>query len=295
MLLGATWFAYHHSIGTLFASLGADSPLAYLGLVPMISLVLILVMARPAVGELEVHDRYLDRMAATVGLAIAVAVMLVLPARLSTFFWMWRLDLLTLPLFVAAGIALLFGTRTLLRTRMGVLFLFLSWPLPFRWMLTAWLEPFSSLTVRAVHLITTVIPVARSVGMPSDAAFEIDGPAGTIRVVIATVCSGANSLLGFLLVAAAVLIASTGTRRQKRRWLLFGAVLVWLLNLARITFILVMGRLWGEELAIGTLHPYVGLVLFAAGIGVLVMWALPRFGIELGRPGSRGGRSPPRR
>ena len=284
LLLGATAVAYHHSLGTLFASLGVDSPLAYLGLVPFISAALIVATARPTVAELEVHDRYLDRMIATVTLVISAAVMLVLPARLSTFFWMWRLDLLTMPLFVAAGIALLFGSRILFRTRMGVLFGFLAWPLPFRWLLSSWLDPFSAFTVRGVHLITKVLPVAHSVGNPADATFEINGPAGTIRVVIATVCSGANSLLGFLLVASAILIASTGPRRQKRRWLLFGAVLVWLLNLGRITFILVMGRLWGEHLALGVLHPYVGLILFAGGIGFLVMWALPRFGIELGRP-----------
>ena len=284
LVIAATAVAYHHSLGTLFASLGVDSPLAYLGLVPFIGAVLIFTTARPTAAELDVHDRYLDRMIATVALVISLAVMLVLPARLSTFFWMWRLDLLTMPLFVAAAIALLFGSRILFRTRMGVLFLFLSWPLPFRWVLSSWLDPFSALTVRAVHLITNVVPVAHSVGNVADATFEINGPGGAIRVVIATVCSGANSLLGFLLVAAAILIASTGSRRQKRRWLLFGSVLVWLLNLARITFILVMGRLWGEHVAMGILHPYVGLVLFAAGVGFLVMWALPRFGIELGRP-----------
>ena len=285
VVLVAVLVAYHHSLSTLIDGLGVDSPLAYLGLVPIIGFMMIAVAIRPAVGEPDVHDRYLDRMLGIVGLAIPVAVMLVLPARLSTFFWMWRLDLVTLPLFVGAAIALVFGTRTLFRVRAGVLFLVLAWPLPFRWAMNTWLEPFSGLTVRAIRGAMSVVPVAKAVGNPADASFEIAGPAGPIRVVIATVCSGANSLVGFLLVALAVLAVSTGPRRQKWRWVLVGSAAVWALNVIRIVTILVMGKFWGEDFAIGVLHPVIGLMLFAGGVGFLVLWLLPRMGISLGRPG----------
>ena len=53
-----------------------------------------------------------------VGLRLAIN--LLLPIRLSTLFWVWRVDLVSLPLFVAGAIALLFGVRALWRQRLPV-------------------------------------------------------------------------------------------------------------------------------------------------------------------------------
>ena len=58
----------------------------------------------------------------------AVAVNMLLPDKLSAMFWVWRIDLLTLPVFVAGATAIIFGVRVLWRQKLAVSYLFLAWP-----------------------------------------------------------------------------------------------------------------------------------------------------------------------
>ncbi len=57
--------------------------------------------------------------------------------------------------------------------------------------------------------------------------------------------------------------------------------MVWVFNLFRILSIFVVGRLWGERVAIDGFHPYVGLVTFSLATGFAIAF-LPRFGITFG-------------
>ena len=276
-LVTAVLVAYHYSLESVFRQLGADSPLAYLGLVPFVAAGFGVVLARPRVGELSVHDRYLDCMIGVPAMLVPIFVMVVLPARLSTFFWYWRIDLLTLPLFVAGLVALLFGTRTLLRTKASILYLALVWPVPIQFLLSRWLDEFTSLSIRAVTMICHVVPLATPFGTV-DGAFTIDGPAGKFDLVVASACSGANSLLGFLLLAVPTAVIAVGTRRRKVAWLAVGSVVVWIVNVLRILVVFTAGKLWGETVAIDGFHPYIGLVAFALATAAMV-WVMPRFGL----------------
>src|SRR3981081_3132517 len=49
--------AYHYSLTTIIRSLNSETPLAYLGLVPVIALLLAVVRIRPAPYEPPIHDR----------------------------------------------------------------------------------------------------------------------------------------------------------------------------------------------------------------------------------------------
>src|SRR5215813_10541930 len=106
--IGLILVAYHTSLRTLLDGLSLDTPLAHLALVPVISMLLALVARSQPAGP-EIHDRQLDWIVGLPLVATALACNLLLPARLSTLFWLWRVDLLTLPFFVAGVIALLFG------------------------------------------------------------------------------------------------------------------------------------------------------------------------------------------
>lgn len=283
-LLGFVIVAFHYSLRSVLGALGADSPLAYLGIVPVIALGFGIVLARPRHDELEVHDRYLDLIIGIPAIIVPLLVMIVLPTRMSTFFWLWRIDLLVLPLFVAGVVALLFGSRTLFRIKPAIAFLLLAWPVPFRMVVARWLEPFAELSTTAVGAAVRVLPVAsRAPGRPEE--FVIPGPAGEFSLLVASQCSGANSLLGFLLLAGPTAWVASGPRRNKWGWLATGAVLIWALNVARILVIFTVGRFWGETVAVDAFHPYIGLVTFAIGTGVMV-WLMPRFGLHFGS-GSR--------
>src|SRR3981081_4523845 len=81
-------------------------------------------------SEPDIHDRQLDYIVGIPLVVGAVAIAYALPARLSTMFWVWRIDLLSLPLFAAGTVALVFGVRALWRMRAAIALLLLGWPLP---------------------------------------------------------------------------------------------------------------------------------------------------------------------
>lgn len=279
LAVGLVVMAYSTSLWTLLRGVAVDTPLAHLGLVPLVAAGLILTLARPRAGEPEIHDRHLDLIVGVPLVVFSVTCLVVLPVRLSTMYWLWRIDLLTLPLFAAGVIAMLFGTRMLWRVRAGVLFLFLAWPVPFRWLVSATLDPLTERTAWAVSKVLALVPLAVPV-VGDGAAFDIPFEAEPFRVQVASACSGANSLLGFVLVASALAIVLRGSRAAKFAWVLAGSALVVGLNVARILAIIAVGRRFGERAAIDVLHPYVGLFAFSVGVLVMVLVS-PRFGLEL--------------
>ncbi|MBU6215526.1 MAG: archaeosortase/exosortase family protein [Acidobacteria bacterium] len=271
--------AYHTSLWSLLRGVTVDTPLAYLGLVPIIAAALGYALARPAATEPEIHDRMVDRIVGIPLVAAALFALILLPPRLSVVYWLWRIDLLTMPLFVAGVVTLLFGVRMLWRTKAAVAFLFLAWPMPARWAVSTLLDHLSDLTAGAVRIIVSVVPLATPV-VGDDTSFVIPHGVDGFRVQIASACSGANGLVGFLLVAGAVSIALRGGRLRKMAWLLTGSVLMIALNIVRILLILFVGRFAGETASIDVLHPGVGLVTFNLGVLAMVLVA-HRFGLHL--------------
>ncbi len=272
--------AYHYSLSTLFKTLQSDTPLAYLGLVPLIALGLAAVRSRPSAGEPAIHDREVDYIVGVPLLLASLAVNIFMPVRLSSFFWLWRIDLLALPLFVAGAIALLFGVRTLWRGRIPILFLFLAWPLPYTTLLNHGLQSFTNVTIAAVNGVLKVVPVAHRVSGGDGSIFQIVHGSKAFPVSIASACSGVNGVVGYALVAIAFLAIVHGRFLAKIAWLILGLVLVWALNVVRIMMILAAGAQWGERIAIDGLHPYLGLVTFSVGVLIMLM-LMGRFGLEV--------------
>lgn len=272
--------AYRTSLATLVESMRLDTPLAHLALVPFISLALAYAARNNSSGP-PIHDRQLDWIVGLPLGLIALVANFVLPARLSSEFWLWRVDLLTLPLFVAAIVSLLFGVRTLWKYRLAVGFLFLAWPVPFTWVLDRWLGRLTEATVGALNWTLHHITWATKVP-GADALFQVDSNGVPVQMSVASACSGANGMVGFVLVASAFLLVVKGNRWLKLTWLLTGALLVWVLNVGRILVIFWAARKWGERVAIDGFHPYVGLVVF--NIAVLVMVLTMRlFGLRFRR------------
>jgi exosortase/archaeosortase family protein len=281
LALLAVLLCYHTSLWTLMRGLTVDTPLAYLGLVPIIAAVLGYALARPSINEPNIHDRHIDRIVGVPLVLAGFASLVLLPARLSTMYWLYRIDLLTMPLFVAGVVALAFGVRMLWRTKAAVLFLFLAWPIPIRGVVTLGLEPLTGLTAGAVRMVVGVIPVATV--MPGDGiTFQIvhGGAQGTFLVQVASACSGANGLLGFLLVASAFTLVARGTKSAKFAWLAAGTAQVWVFNVIRIVAILAVGKFFGETASIEILHPVAGLFTFNIAVLIMVLQA-HRFGLAL--------------
>jgi exosortase/archaeosortase family protein len=272
--------AYHYSLLTLVQEMGQQTPLAYLGLIPLIALLLGVVLARPRRGEPQIHDRYLDYIIGVPLLALAMALLVLAPGALPSLYWLHRLDLLSLPLFVAGAISLAFGTRTLVRIRAAVAFLFLAWPYPYVVFLDHELSWFTDTTAAAVRTVLHVIPVA-SVAPDGDfVVSHVTGLSQIFTVSVSSTCSGINSGLGFLVVGAAATTLMSGRRMLRVLWLAAGTTLLFVVNVGRILLVLAAGRLWGETFAIDIFHPVVGLVMIL-GATLVMLILLPRFHISL--------------
>lgn len=281
VVVAATAGAYYYSLATLVRGVTADSPLAYLGLVPFIVLALAVARGLAPRDEPDINDRHVDYIIGLPLLLVALAAVLVLPLQQSTFFWLWRIDLLSLPFFVAGAISLVFGIRALWQLRLPVAFLFLAWPVPFSTVLTGLLDASTALTTTTVSAITRVLPLAQVVPGYDGSVFSVDNAGQTFLIAIASACSGVNGVIGFLLIGVAFGVLVRGDLLRKSIWLIGGMVLVWLINLGRILLIFAVGRAWGEAVAIDWVHPIVGLVFFNVGVLAMVL-AMPFFQLRLG-------------
>jgi hypothetical protein len=232
VLVAAVVAAYHYSLTTLVQSLNLDTPLAYIGLVPVIAAGLAALRSRPRQAEPAIHDRQLDYIVGLPLLAVALATNLLLPRRLSAMFWVWRIDLLSLPFFVAGVSAVLFGVRALWRQRLAVGYLFLAWPVPYSLLLLRELGAFTGLTLDGLRTLLHVVPVATPLPSSDGSVFTVVHNGHPFSLSVVSACAGVNGMVGFLLVGLAFAAAVTGPRLRKALWLTLGLVLLWTVSLA---------------------------------------------------------------
>ena len=275
VLLASVLVAYNYSLSTLLQTADQQTPLAYISLVPAIALALAAIRARPLKPEPPIYDRHVDY---TIGIPLilaAVAINELLPARMSAMFWVYRVDLLTLPIFVAGAVAIIFGSRVLWRQRLAVLFLFLAWPYPYQKYLLGVLNAFTTLTLLAMQKIAVWTHLAKPASSLDNTLFVVTHHGSTFALSVVSACSGVNGVVGFLLVGSAFAAIVRGPVVRKVLWLLGGMALLWAINLVRITFIFFAGKEWGESVAINVFHPFIGLVTFSLGVLAMILLIKP--------------------
>ena len=281
VLVTVVAIAYNYSLTTLLQNAGQETPLAYVSLVPAIALALAAIRSRPLKPEPPIHDRHVDYTVGIPLMAAALAVNLLLPQRMSAMFWVYRIDLLTLPFFVAGAVAIIFGVRVLWRQKLAVLYLFLAWPYPYQSVLLRVLNAFTAATIWGINQILRHLPVAKPVSSLDNTLYLVNHHGSTFALSVVSACSGVNSVVGFLLVGSAFAAIVRGPIITKLTWLFGGMALLWAINLGRITFIFWAGRTWGEGVAINILHPFIGLVTFSIGVVIMVLLIGP-LGMHVG-------------
>ena len=288
ILLGLIALAYPWSLVTLSRSVTLQTPLAYLALVPVVSLLLARVALTRQPAPRPIHDRQLDYIIGLGLVFVAAGILLFLPDSLRSRFWLYRIDLLSLPFFVAGVVTLFYGVRRLWALRIPVLFLFLAWPVPYLPLVGDGLRAFTDLSISAAAAVSQVLPVVVPSG--SEGTFIVQNAQQPFTVLIAAACAGVNSMVGFLVIGLALTYVVHGPLWRKAIWLIDGLVLVWLFNLLRIESIFVTGALFGRGAAYDVLHPVAGLIFF--NIAILIMFALIRvFGLSWRPPIEEDGQS----
>jgi exosortase/archaeosortase family protein len=275
VLLVSVLVAYNYSLTTLLQTADEQTPLAYISLVPAIALALAAIRARPLKPEPPIYDRHVDYIVGIPLILTALAINELLPSHMSAMFWVYRIDLLSLPIFVAGAVAVIFGSRVLWRQRLAVLFLFLAWPYPYEKELLGVLDAFTNLTLMAMEKIAIFTHVAKPAGSLDNELFVVNHHGTTFALSVVSACSGVNGVVGFLLIGSAFAAIVKGPIVRKVLWLVGGMMLLWAINLGRITFIFFAGKEWGESVAINVFHPFIGLVTFSIGVLVMILLIRP--------------------
>ena len=266
---------YWLSLASLWSDIGGQTPLAFVGLAPILAFSLLIAglgrrSALPIPGGADL----------AVGLfliALAGAIVLVAPSFASVYFWTARLDVASLPLFTAGALIMLFGWRVLFISRGALVLLLLAWPLPHLVLLENTSELLTVLTAEALEAFTNVVPVATAAA-GSSAMFRIHN-AEPFNVQVATACAGLNSTVAFLLVGGAFVMLLRGPVGRKFAWFAMGLVLVFLLNVVRVVALVVVGFLFGQDAAMDLFHPIAGTMALLAAL-VIMLFLLPRFGLR---------------
>jgi len=280
LLLALVAAAYHYSLQSLLRGLTLQTPLAYLGLVPVIALGLgwLRAVQRPTDGPYDLRlDFSLGRLLGAILIVLAIGMAAIVPRTSGIGFWLLRIDLLSMPVFVAGAVALLFGVRRLWSLRFPILLLLLAWPAPYVAITGDALRVSVDATVAVLGVIAAVLPLATPVG-GSPGLFLIGWGDQAIPVSVATACSGINSVVGFGIMGAAMMAVMRGTILRRAAWLATGLVVVWVLNLLRIELIFLAGAVASPQVALSVLHPVAGLIVFNLGVVIMILVA-PDFGI----------------
>jgi exosortase/archaeosortase family protein len=275
VLLAAVLVAYNYSLSTLIQTANQQTPLAYISLVPAIALALAAIRARPLKPEPPIYDRHVDYTIGVPLIATAIAINELLPSRMSAMFWVYRIDLVTLPIFVAGAVAIIFGSRVLWRQRLAIAFLFLAWPYPYQKYLLGVLNAFTDVTLIGMQKIAVWTNLAHPAGTLDNTLFVVSHHGSTFALSVVSACSGVNGVVGFLLVGSAFAAIVRGPFVRKVLWLAGGMLLLWAINLIRISFIFFAGKEWGEAVAINVFHPFIGLVTFSLGVLVMILMIKP--------------------
>lgn len=175
--------------------------------------------------------------------------------------------LIALPLFVSGLILITFNIQTLRQLAFPIALLLLFVPPPEQ-ILYEFGATLSVVSAVASNGIVTTLGVASKLstefGSPT---ITITRPDGVVLPPFAVdiTCSGIYSLMGFLVFALFVVYIVRDKPWKRAVLLLIGFPLIYMLNIIRITGILLIGYQFGEALALEVFHLFSGWVLIFVG------------------------------
>ncbi|MGA2310447.1 MAG: exosortase/archaeosortase family protein [Candidatus Bathyarchaeia archaeon] len=175
-------------------------------------------------------------------------------------------QILTMPIFVTGLILILFNLQTLRQTVFPILFLAFLTPPPSE-LLYSFGSTLSVISSEASAAIANVFGINATVSYESTSPIIHLVRQGNISMDFAVdiACSGIYSLMGFLIFAVFVAYIVRDKPWKKIMILILGLPLIYLLNILRITTILLIGYQWGEQLALDVFHMLGGWMLIFIG------------------------------
>ena len=180
--------------------------------------------------------------------------------------------MLTLPIFTAGLILIFFNTQTLKQLIFPIAFLFFLTPPPTEILYSVG-STLSDLSAHASNAIANAAGITSTISVQyGSPIIAITRPDQTImNFSIDVACSGVYSLVGFIIFAVFIAYINRGKLWGKTAILLLGIPLIIILNIIRISTILIIGNSFGDELALQVFHTMGATVLMFIGTLILLI------------------------
>jgi len=189
-------------------------------------------------------------------------------------------QLLSLPIFIAGTILILFNTETLKQLIFPLAFLAFLIPPPTEIAYKAGTYLAAISTEASYTILKTMrVPVTLSNRYWSP-IITLQAPSGPIPFAIDIACSGIYSLIGFTVFAIFTAYIFRGATWKKLAILILGFPLIYALNILRITTIVLIGYWKGTDIALNLFHLLGGWTLIFLGTLALLLIAEKVFKIK---------------
>lgn len=271
---------YLQDLMILFANALQDEASVYILVIPVLFAYLVYRkrrMLRASVG-FEREPTRVSRRLTTLSGVLLCASAVVLYWFGSYTFTPLEYHVLTLPVFVAGLVLVLFGFQTLRQLAFPVVFLFFLQPPPSQ-ILYGVGAALSVISAEASSGLVNLFGVpSRIMGEYGNPTILVTRPDGVpLKFTVDIACSGIFSLIGFVIFAAFIAYISRDKTWKKITILVLGLPLIVALNIVRITIILGIGYAYGEQLALQVFHALGASVLMFLGT-LLILVVSDRFG-----------------
>jgi exosortase len=229
-------------------------------------------MLRAAIGEKNEEQKSTRYLPAIAGILLSATAILLYWHGSYTFTPL-QYHMIALPLFAAGLVLIFFNGQTLRHSIFAVALLFLLTPPPldilYSWGYTLSVAS-SEVSYNLVRLLQIPATLTSESGTPIIHITGTSGAAMSFAVDVA--CSGIYSLIGFLVFAVFTAYIIRDKLWKKLVLFLIGFLLIYLINIARITTILLIGYQFGEQMALQLFHLLGGWILIFIGTIILLIF-----------------------
>ena len=265
---------YYQDLNIVFNNALQDESVNYVIIIPFLFVYLVYrkkKMLRTIISSEESEQHNWTKHLATISGILLIAVAILLYWYGSSTFSALEYHIITLPIFTAGLILILFNLQTLWQLSFPIVFLALLTPPP-----SLILSGFgSTLSVISSEASSTIV---NAVGIHSTILSEYGNPViiltrpdkTTMAFMVDIACSGIYSLMGFLIFAVFMAYIIRDKAWKKVTTFFIGIPLIYFLNITRISIILLIGYQYGEQLTLQTFHLIGGYVLIFLGTLLLL-------------------------
>jgi exosortase len=272
----ATIAMFYQDLALLFSDALQNETTSYMLAIPLIFAYLVyrkrkmLRAAIPLNGDHQPKNtRYLDSLA---GILLAATAVLLYWYGSYTFTPI-EYHMLAFPLFLAGLVLVFFNPQTLRQLAFPIIFLFFLVPPPSETLYAIG----STLQVVSAEVANNIVNFLH---IPSTLTMDSGSPLINISMADGTplppfqvdiTCSGIYSLIGFSVFAVFIAYIIRDKPWKKAALILMGIPLVYLLNIVRITTMLIIGYNYGDTIALQAFHTLGGWVLIFIGTLFLLL------------------------